>query len=62
MRKLLILVLALAFSGSGHAYAHQPVALLNTDTTASKGHPRINQNASFSGRAVNTLNLSLGAA
>ena len=54
MRKLLILVLALAFSGGGHAYAHQPVALINTDTTASKGPLLVDGTVSFAIRAAFT--------
>ena len=54
MRKLLILVLALTFVGSGNAYAHQPVALLNTDTTASKGPLLVDGTISFAVRAAFT--------
>jgi hypothetical protein len=52
MRKLLILVLALTFVGSGNAYAHQPVALLNTDTTAIKGPLLVDGTISFAVRAA----------
>lgn len=37
MKKLLAAVLAFVVIGSGVAYAHQPVVLLNSDTTAAKG-------------------------
>ena len=37
MKKLLALVITLAVLGSGVAVAHQPVVLLNSDTTAAKG-------------------------
>lgn len=47
MRKLLILVLALAFTGSGNAYAHQPVELLNSDTTATNGPLLVDGTVSF---------------
>ena len=52
MRKLLILVLALTFVGSENAYAHQPVALLNTDTTAIKGPLLVDGTISFAVRAA----------
>jgi hypothetical protein len=36
MKKLLALITAFAFLGTSVATAHQPVVLLNTDTTAAK--------------------------
>ena len=51
MKKLLAIVVALAFVGSGAAVAHQPVALLNTDTTAAKGPLLVDGTVSFAVRA-----------
>jgi len=51
IRKLLALVLALVFLSSGAALAHQPVVLLNTDTTAAKGPLLEDGTVSFAIRA-----------
>ena len=51
MKKLLAIVIALAFIGSGVAVAHQPVVLLNTDTTAAKGPLLVDGTVSFAVRA-----------
>ena len=42
---------ALVFFGSGMAHAHQPVVLLNTDTTAAKGPLLVDGTVSFALRA-----------
>jgi hypothetical protein len=52
MRKLLIPILVLAIIGSGSAHAHQPVELLNTDTTAVKGPLLVDGTVSFAIRAA----------
>ena len=52
MRKLLIPILALAFIGITPAYAHQPVELLNTDTTAARGPLLVDGTISFAVRAA----------
>jgi hypothetical protein len=52
MKKLLAMVVALAFIGSGVAVAHQPVALLNSDTTAAKGPLLVDGTVSFAVRAA----------
>ena len=51
MKKLLAMVIALAFVGSGVAVAHQPVVLLNSDTTAAKGPLLVDGTVSFAVRA-----------
>ncbi len=51
MKKLLAMVIALVFVGSGVAVAHQPVALLNSDTTAAKGPLLVDGTVSFAVRA-----------
>ena len=51
MKKLLALVLAFLFVGSGVAVAHQPVVLLNSDTTAAKGPLLVDGTVSFAVRA-----------
>jgi hypothetical protein len=51
MKKLLAMVVALAFVGSGVAVAHQPVVLLNSDTTAAKGPLLVDGTVSFAVRA-----------
>jgi hypothetical protein len=51
MKKLLAMVIALAVIGSGVAVAHQPVVLLNTDTTAAKGPLLVDGTVSFAVRA-----------
>jgi uncharacterized lipoprotein NlpE involved in copper resistance len=52
MKKLLAMVIALAFVGSGVAVAHQPVVLLNSDTTAAKGPLLVDGTVSFAVRAA----------
>ena len=51
MKKLLAMVVALAVLGSGVAVAHQPVVLLNSDTTAAKGPLLVDGTVSFAVRA-----------
>jgi hypothetical protein len=51
MRKLLAMVVALCFVGSGVAVAHQPVVLIDTDTTAAKGPLLVDGTVSFAIRA-----------
>jgi hypothetical protein len=51
MKKLLALLVALVFVGSGVAVAHQPVVLLNSDTTAAKGPLLVDGTVSFAVRA-----------
>ena len=51
MKKLLALVIAFVFMGSGVAVAHQPVVLLNSDTTAAKGPLLVDGTVSFAVRA-----------
>jgi len=52
MKKLLALLTAFAFLASGVAVAHQPVVLLNTDTTAAKGPLLVDGTVSFAIRAA----------
>ena len=52
MRKLAIVVLALALVGGGAANAHQPVVLLETDTTATKGPLLVDGTISFAVRVA----------
>jgi hypothetical protein len=52
MKKLLAMVIALAVVGSGVAVAHQPVTLLNSDTTAAKGPLLVDGTVSFAIRAA----------
>ena len=52
MKKLLALVIAFAVVGSGVAVAHQPVVLLNSDTTAAKGPLLVDGTVSFAVRAA----------
>jgi hypothetical protein len=52
MKKLLALVTALVFMASGVAVAHQPVVLLNSDTTAAKGPLLVDGTVSFAIRAA----------
>jgi len=54
MKKLLALVTTLVFLGSGFAAAHQPVILLNSDTTAAKGPLLVDGTVSFAVRAAFT--------
>ena len=51
MRRLLAILIAMTFLGSGVAVAHQPVSLLNTDTTAAKGPLLVDGTVSFAIRA-----------
>jgi hypothetical protein len=51
MRKLLAMVVALCVLGSGVAVAHQPVVLMDTDTTAAKGPLLVDGTVSFAIRA-----------
>ena len=51
MKKLLAMAIALAVMGSGVAVAHQPVVLLNSDTTAAKGPLLVDGTVSFAVRA-----------
>ena len=51
MKKLLALVIAFVVVGSGVAIAHQPVVLLNSDTTAAKGPLLVDGTVSFAVRA-----------
>jgi hypothetical protein len=52
MKKLLAMVIALAVVGSGVAVAHQPVTLLNSDTTAARGPLLVDGTVSFAIRAA----------
>jgi hypothetical protein len=52
MKKLLAMVIALAVVGCGVAVAHQPVTLLNSDTTAAKGPLLVDGTVSFAIRAA----------
>ena len=52
MKKLLAIIIALVFVGSGIAVAHQPVVLLNSDTTAAKGPLLVDGTVSFAVRAA----------
>jgi len=52
IKKLLALVTTLVFLGSGFAAAHQPVILLNSDTTAAKGPLLVDGTVSFAVRAA----------
>ena len=52
--KLIALGLALVFFSSGAAQAHQPVVLLNTDTTPTKGPLLVDGTVSFAIRAAFT--------
>ena len=51
MKRLLALVFAFVVMGSGVAVAHQPVVLLNSDTTAAKGPLLVDGTVSFAVRA-----------
>jgi len=52
MRKLVVAGLVLSLLGGGVANAHQPVVLLDSDTTASKGPLLVDGTVSFALRAV----------
>ena len=54
MLKLLVALLAFMVIGSGYAHAHQPVELLNSDTTAAKGPLLADGTVSFAIRAAFT--------
>jgi len=51
MRRLLAILIAMTFLGSGVAVAHQPVSLLDSDTTAAKGPLLVDGTVSFAIRA-----------
>ena len=51
MKRAFIFLLLLTFLGSASAQAHQPVVLLNTDTTAAKGPLLLDGTISFAVRA-----------
>ena len=51
MRRLLALIITLTLFGSSSAFAHQPVVLLKTDTTAAKGPLLVDGTISFAIRA-----------
>jgi len=54
MRKILFAVLSFAMLSSGVAHAHQPVVLLDSDTTAAKGPLLVDGTISFATRATFT--------
>jgi len=54
MRKLLAVVVVFTLLSSGVALAHQPVVLLNSDTTAAKGPLLVDGTVSFAIRAAFT--------
>ena len=54
IRKFLTVALALVFLGSSTAYAHQPVALSDSDTTAAMGPLLVDGTVSFAVRAAFT--------
>jgi hypothetical protein len=51
MKRAIIALLVLTFLGSAAAHAHQPVELLNSDTTAAKGPLLVDGTVSFAVRA-----------
>ena len=51
MKRAIIALLLLTFLGSASAHAHQPVELLNSDTTAAKGPLLLDGTVSFAVRA-----------
>ena len=51
MKRAIIALLVLTFLGSNSAHAHQPVELLNSDTTAAKGPLLVDGTVSFAIRA-----------
>ena len=51
MKRAIIALLVLTFLGSNSAHAHQPVELLNSDTTAAKGPLLVDGTVSFAVRA-----------
>jgi cytochrome b involved in lipid metabolism len=52
MKRGLVILLLLTFFGSASANAHQPVELLNTDTTAARGPLLVDGTVSFAVRAA----------
>jgi cytochrome b involved in lipid metabolism len=51
MKRSIVILLLLTFLGSTSVHAHQPVVLLNTDTTAAKGPLLLDGTVSFAVRA-----------
>jgi hypothetical protein len=51
VKRALVILLLLTFFGSASAHAHQPVELLNSDTTAAKGPLLVDGTVSFAVRA-----------
>ena len=51
MRRFIALIITLTLFGSSSAFAHQPVVLFSTDTTASKGPLLVDGTISFAIRA-----------
>ena len=51
MKRAIVALLVLTFLGSAAAHAHQPVELLNSDTTAAKGPLLVDGTVSFAVRA-----------
>jgi hypothetical protein len=51
VKRAIIALLVLTFLGSAAAHAHQPVELLNSDTTAAKGPLLVDGTVSFAVRA-----------
>jgi len=51
VKRSIVILLLLTFLGSTSAHAHQPVVLLNTDTTAAKGPLLLDGTISFAVRA-----------
>ena len=51
MKRAIVALLVLTFLGSASAHAHQPVELLNSDTTAAKGPLLVDGTISFAVRA-----------
>ena len=51
MKRAIVALLVLNFLGSASAHAHQPVELLNSDTTAAKGPLLVDGTVSFAVRA-----------
>jgi hypothetical protein len=47
MRRILALIMALTLLGGANAFAHQPVVLLDTDTSAAKGPLLVDGTVSF---------------
>ena len=51
VKRALVILLLLTFLGSASAQAHQPVTLLDSDTTAAKGPLLVDGTVSFAIRA-----------